>query len=62
MSRTGWWSTATKQTSRRARDSLAAHAALDRAVWAACGWDDADPATVDEDTLLSRLRALNQAR
>ena len=30
-----------------------AHAALDRAVWAAYGWDDPDPATVDEDTILA---------
>ncbi|MDQ3523843.1 MAG: transposase, partial [Chloroflexota bacterium] len=39
-----------------------AHAALDRAVWAAYGWDDPDPATVDEDTILSRLLALNIQR
>ncbi len=29
-----------------------AHAALDRAVWAAYGWDDPDPATVPEETIL----------
>ena len=39
-----------------------AHATLDRAVWAAYGWDDPDPTTVDEDTILSRLLALNGAR
>jgi type II restriction/modification system DNA methylase subunit YeeA len=39
-----------------------AHAALDRAVWDAYGWDDPDPATVDEDTILSRLLALNLER
>ena len=33
-----------------------------RAVWAAYGWDDPDPATVDEDTILSRLLALNMNR
>jgi len=35
-----------------------AHAALDRAVWAAYGWDDPDPATVEEDTILARLLVL----
>jgi type II restriction/modification system DNA methylase subunit YeeA len=39
-----------------------AHAALDRAVWAAYGWDDPDPGAVDEDTILSRLLALNGER
>ncbi len=39
-----------------------AHARLDRAVWAAYGWDDPDPATVDEDTILARLLALNLER
>ena len=39
-----------------------AHAALDRAVWTAYGWDDPNPATVDEDSILSRLLALNGAR
>jgi type II restriction/modification system DNA methylase subunit YeeA len=39
-----------------------AHAALDRAVWVAYGWDDPDPATVEEDTILSRLLALNLER
>ncbi len=41
---------------------LNAHAALDRAVWAAYGWDDPVPAEVDEDTILSRLLALNGER
>jgi len=36
--------------------------ALDRAVWAAYGWDDPDPAVVDEDTILARLLALNGER
>jgi hypothetical protein len=38
------------------------HAALDRAVWAAYGWDDPDPAAVDEETILARLLALNLER
>ena len=38
------------------------HERLDRAVWAAYGWDDPDPATVEEDTILSRLLALNLER
>ncbi len=38
------------------------HAALDRAVWAAYGWDDADPAEVPEDEVLARLLALNLER
>ena len=38
------------------------HAALDRAVWAAYGWDDADPAAVEEDAILARLLALNGER
>jgi hypothetical protein len=39
-----------------------AHARLDRAVWTAYGWDDPDPALVEEDVILSRLLALNLAR
>ena len=39
-----------------------AHAALDRAVWAAYGWDDPDPAAVPDDTTLARLLALNLER
>lgn len=39
-----------------------AHASLDRAAWASYGWDDPDPAAVDEDTILSRLLALNLER
>jgi type II restriction/modification system DNA methylase subunit YeeA len=40
-----------------------AHARLDRAVWAAYGWDDdPDPATTPEDAILSRLLALNLDR
>ena len=38
------------------------HAALDRAVQAAYGWDDPDPAAVPEDVILARLLALNLAR
>ena len=38
------------------------HAALDRAVWAAYGWDDPDPAATEEDAILSRLLALNGER
>ena len=39
-----------------------AHAVLERAVWAAYGLDDPDPATVDDDTILARLLALNGER
>jgi hypothetical protein len=39
-----------------------AHARLDRAVWAAYGWADPDPAEVDEETILTRLLALNLER
>ena len=39
-----------------------AHATLDRPVWAAYGWDDLDPSTVEEDVILSRLLALNLER
>lgn len=39
-----------------------AHATLDRAVWAAYGWGDPDPAAVEEDTILARLLALNLER
>ena len=35
---------------------------LDRAVWAAYGWDDPDPATVPDDTILVRLLARNGER
>ncbi len=47
---------------RESRGRWHAHAALDRAVWAAYGWDDPDPATVDDDTILARLLALNLER
>lgn len=36
-----------------------AHETLDRAVLAAYGWDDLDPAAFDEDELLARLLVLN---
>jgi len=39
-----------------------AHTALDRAIWAAYGWDDPEPATTPEDTILARLLALNLER
>ena len=39
-----------------------AHAALDRAVWIAYGWDDPVPAEVEEDMMLVRLLALNSER
>lgn len=39
-----------------------AHAALNRAVWAAYGWVDPVPAEVEEDTTLSRLLALDGER
>ncbi len=38
------------------------HVALDRAVWAAYGWDETDPAATDEDVILARLLALNGER
>jgi hypothetical protein len=38
------------------------HERLDRAVWDAYGWDDPDPSNVAEDTILSRLLALNRER
>jgi hypothetical protein len=38
------------------------HADLDRAVWAAYGWDNADPAAVADDDILARLLDLNGAR
>jgi hypothetical protein len=33
------------------------HADLDRAVWAAYGWEDADPATAADEVILARLLA-----
>jgi hypothetical protein len=40
-----------------------AHAALDRAVWAAYGWPAGEaPGEVAEDVILSRLLALYQER
>ncbi|MGA7669673.1 MAG: class I SAM-dependent DNA methyltransferase, partial [Nitrolancea sp.] len=38
------------------------HAQLDRAVWAAYGWDDGEPESVDEETILTRLLKLNEER
>lgn len=38
-----------------------AHAALDRAVWAAYGWSEA-PETTEDETILTRLLALNLER
>jgi hypothetical protein len=38
-----------------------AHAALDRAVWAAYGWPE-DPADTSDETILERLLALNLER
>jgi type II restriction/modification system DNA methylase subunit YeeA len=38
-----------------------AHAALDRAVWAAYGWPE-DPAATDDETILERLLTLNRER
>jgi hypothetical protein len=40
----------------------AAHDALDRAVWAAYGWDNLDPQQTSDEEILSRLLALNQKR
>ena len=39
-----------------------AHAALDRAVWAAYGWDEADLARTSDEAILERLLALNRER
>ncbi len=38
-----------------------AHAALDRAVWAAYGWED-DPGETEDEAILERLLALNGER
>jgi len=38
-----------------------AHAALDRAVFAAYGWPE-DPSALADDEILARLLALNRAR
>ncbi len=44
-------------------NGIALHeAALDRAVWAAYGWHDSDPAKVPDETILTRLLALNGGR
>lgn len=39
-----------------------AHAALDRAVWAAYGWDDLTPEETSDEEILHRLLARNQER
>ena len=54
--------TLTNSYNRRPAWLANAHAALDRAVWAAYGWDDLDPAAVPEDEVLARLLALNLER
>ena len=54
--------TLTNQYNRRPTWLANLHAALDRAVGAADGWGDADPATEEEDAILARLLALNLAR
>jgi len=41
---------------------MLSHAALDRAVCTAYGWDDPDPAEVSDEEILVRLLALNQER
>jgi len=38
-----------------------AHAALDRAVWAAYGWED-DPSETADEQILERVLALNDLR
>jgi len=38
-----------------------AHAALDRAVWAAYGWED-DPSETGDEQILERVLALNDLR
>ncbi|HEX7121404.1 MAG TPA: type IIL restriction-modification enzyme MmeI, partial [Gemmatimonadaceae bacterium] len=54
--------TLTKLYNQRPTWLVQAHARLDHAVWDAYGWDDPDPAAVDEDTILARLLALNLER
>lgn len=54
--------TLTKLYNERPTWLVQAHAALDRAVWAAYGWDNSDPAAVSEDEVLARLLRLNQER
>ena len=39
-----------------------AHDALDRAVWAAYGWDDLDPQATSDEEILGRLLPLNRER
>jgi hypothetical protein len=39
-----------------------AHAALDGAVWAAYGWEEAEPGETLDETILERLLALNGER
>ncbi len=39
-----------------------AHAALDRAVWAAYGWEDAEPGATTDEEVLARLLGLNRER
>lgn len=38
------------------------HAALDRAVWTAYGWNDSKPHAISDDDILERLLALNRTR
>jgi type II restriction/modification system DNA methylase subunit YeeA len=40
----------------------AAHGALDRAVWAAYGWDDLEPQETPDEEILGRLLQLNRER
>jgi hypothetical protein len=39
-----------------------AHATLDRAVWSAYSWEDADPTTIEQEVILTRLLDLNIER
>jgi hypothetical protein len=54
--------TLTKPCNDRPAWLSAAHDALDRAVWAAYGWDDSQPDAMSDDEILGRLLALNQNR
>lgn len=54
--------TLTKLYNERPTWLVQAHAALDRPVWAAYGWDDPDPAAVSEDEVLARLLQVNTER
>ena len=47
---------------REAEQWAQAHAALDREVWAAYGWEDAEPGATPEEATLARLLERNGKR